>query len=347
MPLRIGIVGLSIYYARAFAEALVQLPEADLRGACSLGTDDDYSKRCIGLTHAEYAEQFGVRIYDDISEMVESEALQSVAICGETPENGDLTARAAALGMDVYICKPMANSIADARKSLNAATAAGVLLSACNPARGEASIRQAKVRLDDGEIGDLISLRTWIQHNRRSMEQARSIPWYKPKSGIGLEYGIGFYNADLINWLSGYREIDRVFAEYSNQNTPGTDERDTGKGIVRFKDGLAASFDSVYSTTFPSPLWEVELIGTKGMIRTNHAAFEGAVYGESGAAVFQRDHAHVSRVFITELGRWIKACLDRTEPDLPAEQGVRAIELCVAWDQSATSGLPVDFPISD
>ena len=349
MGLRVGIVGLSIYYSRAYAEALMRIERADFVAACSLGQSSDYANRCIGLTKDKYASPFNVTIYDELDEMVLSEKLNSVFICGETAMNGTLAAQAATHGVDVFICKPMAQSIEDARRADDAATSAGIKLSAGTGARGDVAIREARSRIDAGEIGDIVSIRSWIQHARMNVETMRDHPWNTPKSGMSLEYGIAFYSADLINWFADYREIDRVFCTYGNRNTPGSAEPDTGKGIVIFKDGLTASFDSIYSTTFPAPLWEIEIVGQKGMIRTQQNAFEGYVLGEDGpepfAGRYQQPSRNASDAITTELGLWVDACLDGHPPHMPAEQAVRAVELCVAFDRSAKTGKPVTFRV--
>ncbi|KKK45646.1 hypothetical protein LCGC14_3165150, partial [marine sediment metagenome] len=78
-PLRIGIVGLaSLYWPRALAENLARLPEAQLCGAAHLGETDEQIAATLGCTGGEFAEMFGLKLYESAEEMIEAEALDAV-----------------------------------------------------------------------------------------------------------------------------------------------------------------------------------------------------------------------------------------------------------------------------
>lgn len=342
MALKSGIIGIGSWYSKSFANAFNNIKEAELIAATYLKQDDQTLKAIADITTEEYAQKYGVRLYRTAEEMIEKENLDMVCVCSDNTLRAKYTEIAAQSGKDVFIAKPMAASLADADKIVNAAQSNNVLISSCSPARFDGAIREAHKRVEAGEIGEVLTARVLIQHGAfQPNTRLKDTPEYGEGQG-GPELSLGFYAADLLRWFIGSK-VARVYAEYENLNTNWSPYMDSAKAIVRFKDGKMGSMDIYFSTICPAPLWEIEVVGKKGIIRTQQSAYEGMIWTIEEAIVpfYKRQND----VIEDEMRSWVNSCLSRTTPDLCIEDAREVLEICLAWRDSAKMRVPINLPL--
>ena len=94
--------------------------------------------RLIGLTdeadiparrqelNQQLADELGIPLFDDLDAALARDDVQVVCLCPEPERRGRLVAKAARAGKHVYIDKPLASSVADARDVVQAVDEAGV-----------------------------------------------------------------------------------------------------------------------------------------------------------------------------------------------------------------------------
>jgi len=139
----------------------------------------------------------------------------------------------------------------------------------------------------------------------------------------------------------------RVFAEYGNYMTEWAPFMDNGKALVRFKDGTIGSMDVCFSTEWPYPHTVVELMGREGslILRLTEANWtECTIYKESGLTTHRGSQEDA---IAGEMKSWVRACLDKTEPEMSAEEAMKVLELCIGWKESAKTGQPVCLPLKE
>ena len=104
------------------------------------------SSRCFAGT-------FGVEGFSDYDALIEREDVDIVQIAAPVAEIAELTIRAARAGKHIIMGKPMAMTIAEADRMVEAVDAAGVT---CMPFQGLMRLRCAgiKARIEQGVIGD-------------------------------------------------------------------------------------------------------------------------------------------------------------------------------------------------
>src|SRR5439155_14706021 len=107
------------------------------------------------------------------------------------------------------------------------------LAGALNPARFAAAILEGHRRVRAGEIGEVLTARAWIQHGAADPTRSRKGSAEFDDDQGGIEYSLGLYAADLLNWFidAGTTPAVRTFAEYDNLNSraPGYPWMDSGK----------------------------------------------------------------------------------------------------------------------
>jgi len=341
MGARVGIVGISGYYSFSFAEALWTNHDVDFAAASTWPAEEKRGVRRRMMTPQEYASRFEVKMYDDPLKMIKTEGLDGVALCGDTDDHKDMVDALASTGVHLFFHKPMCNTIEEADHILGAIRKHGNKSGACNPARFDDAIIQAKALVDGGEIGDLLTVRSLLSHG--GSFKSNLPPGITSLQGPWMH--LGFYNADNILSFMGWAEVASVFAHYAKLSPEDAQPEDCGKGLVKLKDGRIASMDLYCSSMWSGPLWEIEAIGTKGFIRTSHSVTQGSLFTKDGVKAFQHDHQHGRRVHFGELGAWAKAVEAKVDCELSGERAHRGIEICVAWKRSSDQGIPIAIPV--
>ena len=125
--MRVGIIGLqSVYWPRAFADNAKRIAGVELCAAATAGRSAEAVKHSLGLSPQEFAEQYGVRLYDDPVEMVKAEGIEAAFVAAEHSRMVELVEAVAPLGVHLYIAKPMANTIEKAKRIVEACAKAGI-----------------------------------------------------------------------------------------------------------------------------------------------------------------------------------------------------------------------------
>ena len=350
MPPRVGIVGISGYYAFAFAEALwgnhgvefvaaSSWPPEEERGV-SAGQIPPRGGASRRMSLEEYGRHFEVRMYDDPVAMIKRESLDGVCICGNTDDHLDQVEAIAPTGVHMFFHKPVCDKLVDIDPILGIIRKHGIKTGACNPARYDDAIRGAKALIDAGDLGDVMSVRAYLSHSGT----------LKSRAPVGLEMRgpevhLGFYTADLTQWFMDWAEVESAFAHYAKLNPHDAQPQDSAKGLIKFKDGRIGSMDLYCSPQWPGPLWEIEVMGTAGFVRTSQSAGQGTLFTKDGVHGFQHDHQHAGRVHVNELDAWVTAVRDGVDCELSAELAARGVELCLAWKQSSDENRPVSLPL--
>jgi predicted dehydrogenase len=351
MALRAAIIGTGSYYSVNFARALRALPgRVDLVGAAHLGVDDETLALHAGLTREGFAMRFGCRLYERAEDLLDATSPELVFVTAPDREKAHYVALALDADADVYVSKPMTSSLAGASEILTAARRhPNRQVGALNPARFATAIRDAHRRVVEGEIGEILTARAWIQHGAADPTRSRQGSAEFDDNQGGIEYSLGIYAADLLNWFldAGANPAVRTFAEYDTLNTPGYPWMDSGKAVVRYGQGKLGSMDIYYSVPCSAPLWEIEVSGRDGILRTNGGNYEGMIWRRGGLDKPRLEPFAPTRddTILAAVSHVVAGYEQRTPYEMSVEEGYRAIELCAAWKQSAATHAPIWLPL--
>ncbi len=336
--MRVGVAGLaSVYYPTAFANAARQIEGVELLAAATAGRPEAAVAASLRMSPREYADKYGLVLYDDPVEMVRREGLEAVFVCAEFSRMYELVEALAPEGVHLYIAKAMANSRERAERIVAACERAGITAATGPTMRFDAGLRAAHRRIAEGGIGEVISVRVMHQHG--SLVGWPEGDWYlQPEQG-GPVLSLGWYIFDAVRWLSG-SELTRVYAEYDNFATPHSPFMDNGKVVGRMQSGAIASGDMYFSTRWPFPTWEIEVVGSTGALKTVQTGYEVMQFGPDGVTAL---HRNSNDMVLAEIRDWVEACRTGGRPEVPVEDGARTLAACFAAGESAKSGLPVEL----
>ncbi len=167
---------------------------------------------------------------------------------------------AARYGKHVYVDKPIANTLVDARRMVDACEKGGVVLLVGHDMRRLAGYRKMKELIDKGTIGKPVMVESNFSANIGRELTPDKWRWYGDDSGCpaGALMTMGVHHADTLNYFFG--PIAKVSAFFKKLYIAAEVE-DVTLTIFQFESGVLGYLGSSYST--PRTNW-VHAYGTEG-----------------------------------------------------------------------------------
>jgi predicted dehydrogenase len=158
-PVSVGVVGLG-YWGPNLARNFERLRETELRWIC------DASEQ----SRAHWAPQFpNARVSAELDDLLADPELDAVAIATPVPLHADLAVRVLRAGKHCFVEKPLAQSVADAERVVDAAGESGKLLMVGHLLEYHPGVRKLKEVASSGDLGEI----RYIYGNRLNLGQLR------------------------------------------------------------------------------------------------------------------------------------------------------------------------------
>jgi UDP-N-acetyl-2-amino-2-deoxyglucuronate dehydrogenase len=238
---RFGIVGpgkVAEVHARALAR---------IRGACLTAV----AGRSVARA-AAFGDRFGARPFASPEEMIRDRDVDAVIVTTPHPRHAEVAIAAARAGRQVVVEKPMALTVADCDRMIEAARAAGVVLAVVSQRRWYPAVQRVKDALDNGRIGGpalaTLELLGWRGPEYYAMDAWRGT---REGEGGGVLVNQAVHQLDLLCWFMGpVAEVDGLVG---NLNHPQIEVEDSAVAIVRFANGALGAI--VASNSQRPGLW--------------------------------------------------------------------------------------------
>jgi predicted dehydrogenase len=158
-PVTVGVAGLG-YWGPNLARNFDRLAETELRWLCDPSEE----------SRARAAQQFPeARVTGDLDELLGDDGLDAVVIAAPVPLHADLAVRVLAAGKHCFVEKPLAQSVEDAERVVDAARDAGRVLMVGHLLEYHPGVRKLKEVTSSGELGDI----RYIYGNRLNLGKLR------------------------------------------------------------------------------------------------------------------------------------------------------------------------------
>ena len=183
-----------------------------------------------------FADQYDVKAYDNLQEMVIEQKLDLVIICTPHPFHRDPACEILNAGSNVLIEKPLASSLQDCDAIIKTAYQNNKKLGVVSQRRWNMPVIRVKKAIDEGKIGTPI-LGTVNVLGWRDEAYYNADPWRGTwnEEGGGVLVNQTPHQLDILLWYMG--EIDELFGIWGNLNHPYIEVEDTALAIIRFKNG--------------------------------------------------------------------------------------------------------------
>ncbi len=285
------------------------------------------------------AERLGAdRAYTDPVEAFADPAVDAVVIAAPARFHADLVVAAARAGKAVFCEKPMALSLPDADRAVDAARAAGVLLQVGFNRRFAPDWQAARALLDDGRLGTPRVLRS-LTRDPGGFDPSRV-----PPDTIFNETLI--HDFDALRFLNPGAEAVEVYATADALVEPEWRERgllDTAVVVVRFDNGATGVAEACFEAAYGYDV-RGEVFGSGGMATMGDGRRSGTVFsGAEGRIVetARSDQELLAGAYVAELAAFVDAVRDGTPAPVGGEDARAALAIALAAAQSVRAGRPV------
>ncbi|MCC6457818.1 MAG: Gfo/Idh/MocA family oxidoreductase [Caldilineaceae bacterium] len=256
MAVNVGILGFAHGHVNAYCTQWTQ--NQDYKINLVAGWDHDPARL------AKSAAAFTIQAYDSIDAFLAHPGLQAVVIGGETSMHADLVERAAAAGKMIALQKPIALTMAEADRIVDAVARHGVPFTLAWQMRVDPQNVAIKELLASGELGKLFMVRR--RHGLPSQLWDISTMWhFDPALNRDIWADDSAHPIDFIQWLLGVPES--VTAELTSNYIPEIPNVN-GVALFRYADGLLAEVSCSFSCIAAENTTEV--IAEKGSIVQNY-----------------------------------------------------------------------------
>jgi predicted dehydrogenase len=281
----------------------------------------------------KFAAKYGCRAARTFEEILDDRSVEAIVNTTPNPVHLETTLAAAQAGKHVFLDKPIANSIADARAITDACRRAKIVLALGYQRRRESHFRFIKSQIDT--FGKLVNAEANISRDRLGKIDPSS--WRYSAEGMpgGVMLQIGIHYTDVLEYLVG--PIKAVTGQLVRLVLPG-DNPDVASLILEHENGALSTLNASYASA--SEYYLVNLYGK-----------EATAYYDmhNGLRVLRRGSTKADAVpcakndaIVDELEEFARAVRGDGEPEMDGEKATRSLAVILAGIKSAREGRRVE-----
>ena len=299
----------------------------------------------------------GAPCFSGYRELLAAAEVDAVVLSTPPPSHEEIVLAALESGKHVLCEKPLAPTVAAARRMVEAAGRAGRILTTGFNHRYFPAVKFLKQTLDSGRLGKLDHVRAFAGHEGLSQFSA---PWMYDKEviGGGALLDVGIHIIDLTRYLLG--EVAQVYG-VATSGVWGLPAEDNGIAILRSPSGVPATLHATW-TEWKGYRFHIEAYGDAGMARAYYAPmFAMAVYFDRSSGRRRREfhcfpeimlrekfrgwQTTTSLAFQEEFQDFVRVAGGETGEALAdGWAGLRAVEIANAIYHSSATGQAVGLP---
>ena len=217
----------------------------------------------------EFAGQYGFSkdiIYSSLEQMLDDVKPEAVAAFGSIYDHLSVVEAAAPRGIHVMVEKPMAVSVAHAKKIEKLAKKYNIHVITNYETTWYSSHEKAHEMIENGDIGELAKIIVYDGHAGPINEKPHFFEWLSDPvgNGGGAVIDFGCYGANLVTWLMKGERPNRVYADVRNHKPEIYPKVDDDATILLSYDNMEAILNGSWSWPFNRK--DMHIYGLKGYI---------------------------------------------------------------------------------
>lgn len=316
-----------------------------------------------------FAKRYGVRAYSDVEEMITKERIEVVSICTPHPLHANPAVAAADYGCHVLVEKPLASSLEDCDKIIEAGRRNHVLTGTMVQRRFYRPAMRIRDAIDAGKIGKpvlgMVTMLGWRDKNYYDSD-----PWrgtWKGEGG-GVMVNQAPHQIDLLQWYMG--EVDEIYGIWKNLNHPYIEVEDTAVAVIKFKNGGIGNI-VVSNSQNPALYGKVHIFGENGasvgvqtdggqMFVAGMSTITEAPYNDIWTVPGEEDMREAWKKEDTDffnsvdsmyyyhrmqIEDFVHAVANGTKPLVDAGEGRKTVEIYTGIYRATATNRVVEFPI--
>jgi len=328
---RWGVIGLG-WFGEIHADTLSCMPSIELAALCT--------RREHRL--AELADRYNVPDrYTDYRELLANPAVEAISITTHIDDHRDIALDALRAGKHVLLEKPMAPTVADCDRIVEAAQQSSGLFMVGHICRFDPRVVLARQAIEQGRVGRIVSM-----HARRNLSKAIG---REVLDKISALMGDGIHDADLMLWFTQAKPV----SVYAQEVHPGTRRYpDAAWAMMRLDDGALGVIESVWHLPESTPYAidaRMEVIGTEGALYVNCGEAGLEIHASEGVSMpdtmyWPRVSGERFGVLRAELQYFADCICENRPPHRVTPEESRAVVRLIAAAQESSKTNNVVYP---
>jgi predicted dehydrogenase len=304
----------------------------------------------------------GAKSFDNYKRLLDDKSIEAVLIATPDHWHAQMTIDAVHAGKDVYVEKPMAHTIEDGFRIIDAVRATKRVVQVGMQRRSNELFQEAKQIVDSGELGEVRLVNSWwLNHQKslragplrgkldwnqwlgpapkRELDPARFLNWYYfwDYSG-GLMVGQLAHIADAINWFMNSKYPLAVTCTGGMTNLPGAEVPATTCTAIEYPENYLAVFTLGYKAMvyngFNDQLKQFH--GSKARLdvgRESYALYPQSNAVEMTASKQSKKPGSFEPSTRAHIRNFLECIRSRKDPNAPVEAGQSTnIVLCMVME---------------
>ncbi|WP_374055118.1 Gfo/Idh/MocA family protein [Rossellomorea sp. FM04394] len=333
-----AIVGCG-FIAKKHAAAIEKIDAAKLVAVCDK----------VPATMKFYKEEYGAEPYTELEKMLEKEDVDIICICTPSGFHASIAVQVAEAKKHIIVEKPIAMTVEDTEKIINACKTNNVKLAVVHPNRFRPVVQELRKIMDRGLLGKISHANCIVNWNR-NQEYYDQAPWRGTKQhdgGVLMNQAI--HNLDLLLWFMGTPE--QVFSMEATRFR-NIEAEDVSVGTIKFDSGALGTVEAS-TTVYPKNYEEsITIFGEKGTVKiggTNALYFEHLdIMDMTDDEIEDLKESIKADPWGTPGHQWIiedmvTAVNENRVPAVTGEDGENVLKLVLSFYESSKLNQPVQF----
>jgi predicted dehydrogenase len=282
-----------------------------------------------------FGAKYGCRAASSYEEILSDKTVE--AIVNTTPNSAHLetTAAAAKAGKHVFLDKPIANTIADARAITEACRKAKMVLALGYQRRRESHFRWVKEKIEEGVFGKLVNAEANISRDRLGKIDLSS--WRYTAEGMpgGVMLQIGIHYSDVLEYLIG--PVKAVSGRFARLVLPG-DNPDVASLVLEHENGALSTLNASYASA--SEYYLMNIYGKEAS--AYYDLHQGLRWLRRGSEKSEAVAVRKNDPIVEELEEFADAVRGEVEPEMDGERSTASLAVLLAGIKSAREGRRVE-----
>lgn len=296
------------------------------------------------------AEELGYACYDTVAEMIDKTGPDGAVIAVPNQMHVEAGLACVDQGVPIIVEKPVADTVAEALRLVEAAEAAGIATLTGHHRRHNPIMRRAAELIRDGAVGRVVAATSvWLAHKPVGYHD---LAWRRQPGG-GPVLINAIHEIDCLRMLCG--DVETVQAADSDA-VRGFEVEDTAAAILRFKSGALGTL--LLSDTVSSP-WSWETTSGENPLYPNSGLDSIMVGGTRGALTVpsldlrwhesgqeswwnplqqMREPIIPADPYYEQMQNFADVIRGKAEPVLSGREGTKTLATTLAITESAKSG---------
>ncbi|MGK5683148.1 Gfo/Idh/MocA family oxidoreductase [Actinoplanes sp. URMC 104] len=279
------------------------------------------------------------RSYENPERVWADSDVDAVVIAAPARFHAELAVAAARAGKHVFCEKPMALTLAEADRVIDAARAAGVVLQVGFNRRFAPDWAAARRLTDAGQVGTPRLLRS-LTRDPAGFDPARIAP------GTVFNETL-IHDFDTLRFLNPGAEATEVYAVADALVEPEWRDRgllDTAVVTVRFANGAMGTAEACFEASYGYDV-RGEVLGSGGMVTMGDGRRTGLTFSGAGGRIVETsssDQELFGSAYVAELAAFTEAVRTGAPAPVTGEDARAALAIALAAAESVRTGKPVE-----